>query len=451
MALQDDFVEKSWIFPRPMIFIPFVLGVALGNRLEAKAERWILVNPSMQKIEELQIKVINRLQIGSDFFVTVDTGMGSKDRHLTQAGHQKLMTGSRAASIHPDFPIHLIEDSSKIQPTPPIFSRKWLLQEFFPQPTNQGPSSSGLAWHLERLNFSQLPSDRTGRGIIVGILDTGIDLNHFQLRENIWSNLAEIPANGVDDDGNGFVDDVQGYNFVDNDPHPLDIHSHGTHVAGLVAAHQYGIGGGIAPDAKVMAVKIIAKNSSSFLSQAAQGIIYAVDNGAQILSNSWRVYRGDTDQEPSDENLDILKAAIRYAEQRGVLFVTAAGNESLNIDEDGPEIYPAQLRGFTNLIVVASSDRHDNPSIFTNFGAQTVHLAAPGTAILSTVPGNGWRQMSGTSMSTPLVAGVLARGMSAGLDAGLVVQRALATADLSSGFVGKIQGGIINPVAFLAD
>lgn len=450
MNPQDECVEKSWIFSRSLILIPFILGVALGGRLEAKAERWVLINPSLQKIEAMPIKVISRLQIGSDFFVTVDTGLGSKDLHSTQAGMQKLMAGSRAAGIHPDFPIHLIADSSKIQPSPPIFSEKWWLQEFFPRPINQVPSSSKLAWHLERLHFAQLPLDRTGGGITVGILDTGIDLTHSQLRDQIWRNSVEIPANGVDDDGNGFIDDVQGYNFVDNDPYPIDRHSHGTHVAGLVAAHHYGIGGGIAPDAKVMAVKIIAENSSSFLSQAAQGIIYAVDNGAQILSNSWRVYRGDTNQEPSDKNLDILKAAIRYAEQRGVLFVTAAGNESLNIDEDGPEIYPAQLKGFANLIVVASSDRHDDPSIFTNFGVKTVHLAAPGTAILSTIPGNGWREMSGTSMSTPLVAGVLARGMSGGLDGLFVLQRALATADMSSGFAGKIQSGIVNPVAILA-
>lgn len=399
----------------------------------AHAERWVLVNPSVQRIQDKKVIVHHQLRIGSTLFVVIE-----RDHIGPLVFHPSSMARQFGAeSAQPDFPIgwaSSLQSSSKI----PSF--------------DMTSDVAGKAWHLQRLSYSSLPIDKSGKGVTVAVIDTGVDYTHRQLSTQIWINEAEIPFNRIDDDHNGFVDDVYGYDFVSGDPDPMDSHSHGTHVAGLIAALPFGVGAGIAPEAKIMAVRVLASNlSSTFLSDAAQGIIYAIENGAQVLSSSWRVYKSWDGYEPSEENLLILRKAIEYAEARGVIYVTAAGNEALNLEDEDNKIYPAGFSGLKNMVVVTSSDRNDHLSLFSNYGTKTVDVVAPGSNVLSTVPGDRWGQMSGTSMAAPLVAGILARGLSGGCEPFRLIDRLYSTAQLRDSFSDRVMSGFINPLDLLND
>ncbi|MCF6324905.1 MAG: S8 family serine peptidase [Gammaproteobacteria bacterium] len=251
----------------------------------------------------------------------------------------------------------------------------------------------------------------TGSGnIIVAVIDTGVDYGHEDLAANMWTNLGEVPGNGIDDDGNGYVDDVYGYDFINTDSDPFDDNGHGTHVAGTIAAvGNNGIGvTGVNWKAQIMAVKFLGANGGGAASDALNGIIYAVNNGAIILNNSW-----------GGANFSrAMFDAISAANDAGVLFVAAAGNGNNN--NDVSSYYPADY-SVPNVISVAATDHNDQLAIFSNgnasnYGANTVHLGAPGLDILSTVPtgsctlcrSEGYLSISGTSMAAPHVSGAAA-------------------------------------------
>ncbi len=234
--------------------------------------------------------------------------------------------------------------------------------------------------------------------IIVGVIDTGIDYNHPDLAANMWKNPGEIPNNNRDDDNNGYVDDVYGYDFVNRDGDPMDDNRHGTHVAGTIGAvgnNDKGIVG-VNWTVRLMALKFLSASGSGSTADAAEAIIYAADNGAMLTSNSWG--GGGESQ--------TLKDAIQYAQDKGLLFIAAAGNESK--DNDGPNPnYPSSYTNESIIAVAASTDR-DVLASFSNYGKTSVDLAAPGEDIYSTTPGNRYEYLSGTSMATPHVAGAAA-------------------------------------------
>ncbi len=278
--------------------------------------------------------------------------------------------------------------------------------------------------------------------VIVAVIDTGIDYNHPDLAVNIWTNSKEVPGNGVDDDGNGFVDDVHGYDFANSDADPWDDNSHGTHVAGIIgAASNNGSGvAGVAWNVQLMAVKFLNASGSGSTSNAIKGLNYAVGNGAVVSNNSWG--GGGFSQALSD--------AIKSAGTKGHIFVAAAGNNGTN--NDSTAFYPANYN-LDNVVSVAASDRYDNLASFSNYGASTVDLAAPGVSIYSTLPNNSYGYKSGTSMATPFVTGALAmvRDQHAGWSNKQVIDQVLNTVDPLSSLTGKVAtGGRLNLSAALS-
>jgi subtilisin family serine protease len=261
---------------------------------------------------------------------------------------------------------------------------------------------------IKKINAPTAWDTTAGSGVVVAIVDTGLDVHHPDIAANVWTNTAEIPGNGIDDDGNGFVDDVHGWDFIgasyasptpDNDP--ADLYGHGTHVAGTIA----GVGNnnrgviGVAWGAKVMPVRGLDNDGYGDDVSLSQAIQYAAANGADVMNNSWG--GGGPSQTITD--------AMQYAYDLGVVIVAAAGNSSM----DASQFFPAQL---PTVITVASLSPSDTLSYFSNYGSK-IDVAAPGEDILSlrasgtsmgTPVGTDYTRASGTSMATPHVAGVAA-------------------------------------------
>ena len=234
--------------------------------------------------------------------------------------------------------------------------------------------------------------------IIVAVIDTGVDYTHPDLAANMWVNEAEYNGTpGVDDDGNGYVDDVYGYDFRNNDGDPMDDHYHGTHVSGTIG----GIGNngegvaGVSWKVKIMGVKFLSSSGSGWTSDAIKCIEYTTLMGANVSSNSWG--GGGYNQG--------LKDAIDAAGAAGMLFIAAAGNSS--DDNDSKPHYPSSYDS-DSLIAVMATDHSDNKAGFSSYGSVSVDLGAPGVDILSCKLGGGYHSKSGTSMATPHVAGACA-------------------------------------------
>ncbi|MEM9443780.1 MAG: S8 family serine peptidase [Verrucomicrobiota bacterium] len=235
------------------------------------------------------------------------------------------------------------------------------------------------------------------KNVVVGVIDSGIDYNHPDLSDNMWRNPGEIPKNGIDDDGNGFIDDVYGWDFYNDDADPFDDESHGTHCAGTIGAvgdNNRGVTG-VCWDVSLMALKFLNSQNVGPLSDATDCISYSNLMNVDLTSNSWLTVFGS----------GFIKSAIQEAQALGILFVAAAGND--NNDNDTFPIYPASF-DLDNIISVAATDRYDNRSSFSNYGAKSVDLGAPGSSIYSTEPDNDYGYKSGTSMATPHVTGVCA-------------------------------------------
>nr|CUM62276.1 putative Thermitase [Planktothrix agardhii] len=343
--------------------------------------------------------------------------------------------------IEPDYIITLedvekpssaTESSEKITPqatTPndPGYSQLWGLNNIGQSGgTADADIDAPEAWDIQKGN----------QNLVIGVIDTGVDYDHPDLSANIWTNPGEIAGDGIDNDSNGYIDDVRGWDFAYNDNNPMDVHGHGTHVAGTIAGKgNNGVGvTGVAWNAKIMPLKFLNDSGSGSTSNAILAINYATAKGVKLTNNSWG--GGGYSQ--------ALYDAINTAGQQGALFIAAAGNSSQNTDTT--PAYPASY-DLANIISVASTTRTDGLSWFSNYGATTVDLGAPGSDIYSAWPNSTYNTISGTSMASPHVTGAAALLWSQNptWTAQQVKNKLMQTTDPISALSGKtVTGGRLN-------
>ena len=245
-------------------------------------------------------------------------------------------------------------------------------------------------WGLPRIRAPEAWDLTTGDDLIIAVIDTGVDLDHPDLVGKLWTNADEIPDNGLDDDGNGYVDDSHGWDFVNDDAEPQDDYWHGTHVAGIAAADSDNGQGvaGVSWGARIMPLKVLNASGDGNYADVVSAIVYAADNGARILNLSL----GGEDYSAA------LAEAVGYARERGCLLAAAAGNDS------GAVLYPAANDG---VLAVVATTRWDRRWYGSNYGPE-VDVAAPGADIYSTTLDDAYLSASGTSTATPHVSGLAA-------------------------------------------
>jgi subtilisin family serine protease len=269
-------------------------------------------------------------------------------------------------------------------------------------------------WYMQNANIPNAWSWMEGNeylaggdpSIVIAVIDTGVDYLHEDLRDNMWINYGEIPNNGIDDDNNGFIDDIHGVNVVSDERfhsgNPMDDHGHGTHVAGIIASSNNYIGTvGVAYNSKIMAIKAATASGTLFNTDIAEAIMYAYNNGADIINMS---FGGGTAS-------NLVQEALSIAYTNTIL-VASAGNSGLPNQPcpKGSPVYPA---AYPYVIGVMSHNQNDNPSSFSNWDCKAYNyleydVYAPGEGIISTLPNNQYAAWSGTSMAAPIVSGIAA-------------------------------------------
>ena len=351
----------------------------------------------------------------------------------TEVVRPSKSTGAALSALNADPDVAYAEVDRPIGAlsTDTYFSQLWALQN-----TGQFGGIAGkdmsvpLAWQTA-----------TGTGVVVAVVDTGVDASLADLAGQLAGNPNEIPDNGIDDDGNGFVDDTQGWDFVADDNDPNDENDHGTHVTGtIVAAADNGIGiAGVAPGAKVLPVRALDAHGSAYDSTVADAFDYAGDMGARIVNAS-------LGHAGSSKTLTAAMAA-----HPNTLYVVAAGNDGVDTDLTAfaPCTSPA-----ANVVCVGASDNRDERASFSNYGRTTVDLFAPGVQILSLWAGGGYMSLQGTSMASPQVAGEAALALAVDPTATTARLKAdvIASADPVEEFGAiSVSGGRANAAAAVAD
>ncbi len=393
----------------------FMRTMALGNQAEDIGGGWIRIPKANHKLMQVLAQNPDVEFVQPNYKLKLLENYSLKDPVRRKALEKYVRSSPEFANLglRPDNPAIPAAPSNQ-SGADPQFSNQWGMLDIGVQD----------AWKVTKGDPN----------LIVAVIDTGVDYTHEDLLPNLWRNPKEIPDNGKDDDQNGYVDDIVGWDFVTKDNKPYDLATdnpmdllkgdanpgHGTHCAGNVAARgENNIGiAGVAPNVKIMSLRFISEKGSGTTADAIGAIRYAVDNGAKILSNSWG---GEGQDDASEENL-ALKEAIQYSLNKGALFIVAAGNgrggKGYNNDTDSKPVYPASYT-FENIVTVAALDSGDRLAGFSNFGITKVHIGAPGVKVYSTTPANGYSDTvidkfgikatwDGTSMAAPHVAGAAA-------------------------------------------
>ncbi len=365
--------------------VPNQLLVRFRNGISPAAQASALrqAAPGLKRLRHLRqpgVRLQARFRADSVFanLVVVDTA------DAVEAARARAQLAARPDVLYaePNYRLKLFADAPPVVPNDFDFGSQWGLLN-----SGQGQGQPGNDIHAT----DAWPVTTGSPDVLVAVIDTGIDYYHPDLEANVWVNPGEIPGNGLDDDGNGFVDDVHGYDFVSDDSDPMDDHSHGTHVAGIIGAvsnNRIGVAG-ICWHVPMLAIKAFDDHGEGTIAGVVEAIQYAVANGARLINASW----GQTDKSLA------LQDALTEAWQAGVLIVAAAGNERTDIAP-----FPA---AYEPVVAVAALNNQGARAYFSNFGA-FVDLAAPGEAILSTLPNARYDLLSGTSMAAPHVTGTAA-------------------------------------------
>lgn len=417
------------------------LLVKLAVSPQSQIGRLVAALPKGSKIESLGVGNWARLQIPSG----------------SQVSLAALQRNPAVAFVQPNYPIRILENpdlaaqkdkvaallksiDGQIPAGPAITDNPAI-----PAPGDGGSGGDPLIdsqWGMLDIGAKGAWQKQKGsREVVVAVIDTGVDYTHEDLRGNLWRNPGETgtdasgrdkSTNGVDDDHNGYIDDLIGWDFVTNDNKPFDLSvsmfelfsggnpGHGTHCAGNVAARGFNGKGisGVAPNVSIMAIRFLSEKGQGTTADAVKAVKYAIDNHAQVLSNSW----GSEGEEAGDPENEALKDVIRYSESKGALFVAAAGNGHNGVgydnDSDAKPGVPASY-DMDVIVSVAAIDSSDQMGSFSNWGARSVDIAAPGVAVFSTMVDHKYSDKvidylgikmnwDGTSMATPHVAGAAA-------------------------------------------
>jgi subtilisin family serine protease len=381
-----------------------------------------------------QRKALARAAVASKReFEQIDAALVSVRADRLEETLARLQADPRVRYAEPNYLIQAADHGST--PNDPSFHQQWGLDNFG-QTVNGSPGTADADIDAEEA----WTVTHGSAGVVVGILDTGLDVSHPDLAGNVWVNPGEDCAgcrtDGLDNDGNGYVDDWRGWDFVNHDNNPTDDNGHGTHVAGIIGAvgnNSVGVTG-VNWDVQLMPLKFLDAAGSGTTADAVAALLYATANGADLTNNSW------ADAPFSQAMLD----AIGQADAADSLFVAAAGNDGL--DRDTYTDYPAAYDA-PNIVVTAATDANDARAWFSGYGARTVDLGAPGVNVYSTWRLGNYKYASGTSMATPHVAGVAAlanAAFPAASDLG-VKALLLRTADANASLAGRTTtGGRLN-------
>jgi subtilisin family serine protease len=430
-----------------------------GQQAQAKAGEWILSLSPTPAIRHRPVAVQERLiRRTMQRAAATDAAVGSIDvqKYLGRPG-QFLLEGSPAVTfaqlsasagklgafqyVQPNFVF-----TAQSVPNDALFSYQWGLH-------NTGTTPLGPSKPDADIDAPEAWDVTTGSGdVVVAVIDSGVDSTHPDLAPNLWRNPLETAGDGVDNDRNGYVDDVYGMNAVANNGNPLDDTGHGTHIAGeIAAATNNGAGvAGVSWNSKVMSLKLLDANGVGSTADAMECLNYALSMkqrgiNIKVTNNSWGA---------SPTYNQALRDAIAATSDAGMLFVAAAGNggaDAIGDDNDTTPLYPASY-DLPNVIAVAATDRNDNLGTMSNYGPTQVDLAAPGVDIASTQKGGGYEYRTGTSHAAPFVSGAaaLAWSIKPGATVAQVREAIFAGVDMLPSLAGKVAtGGRLNALGTL--
>lgn len=406
--------------------------IALSESRLGRPEVLVKFKPgvSVEAIDELTARLNDRVEDRFEF----DPGWESID-DLDNADPAAIVAQYRALPeveyAEPNYDIELDAIDAPlppIRPTDPRFDEQWALANSGQRGGKQGADISAMhAW------LTTTGSDK----VVVAVLDSGVDYTHEDLAPNMWKRPANIPT--YRDNELGTIDDENGFNAIDNDSDPMDENGHGTHCAGIIGAeggNNIGITG-VNWKVRIMPLKFMNAGGFGTTKDAIEAINYVIDRkkagvNVRIISASW----GGTQRSRA------LEDVIQEAWKNDILFVAAAGNSTVNNDRS-----PHYPSSYPNVLSVAALDRNDELAKFSNYGVKSVAIAAPGVDILSTWLGNEYEEKSGTSMATPVVAGVAALIVAENprISVEQLKKRLLASVDPIVALNGKIAtGGRVN-------